>query len=133
MRLNTFQIHNYLDKSSPAKCEKCAGQLKKKTVCRILLNAHKCVKFKVMAGITHAAISRSCPVVIKEQNLIQKRTNYSHEKKNESSPVLPERVFTSACLTHILYLIFYSKFDINFITETRQVPDVSPAFTAATP
>ena len=101
----------------------------------------KCVKVKLNSSNDREATSRYCPILIREQTKIQKRTNYSHEKKY-SSIVSPEVAFwvslpnaysinNKACHTHDL--IVDSKLDVMFLTETWQTSDISPAFKAATP
>ena len=72
--------NNFPNKSKPAKCGKCAGQLKTVNCRSTLLKCINCLKAKVSSSEAHAANSRICPILIKERSEIQKRTNYSPEE-----------------------------------------------------
>ena len=65
---------------NPARCAKCSWQHKTENCGSKFLNCLNCVKAKVNGSKDREAMSRFCPILIKEQNQIQRRTNYSHEK-----------------------------------------------------
>ena len=93
-------VNNCPNKSNPANCSKSSGQHKTAN-CRSKFSKRLyCLKAKVNSSKDHEATSCHCPILIREQTQIQKRTNYSQEK-NYSSLVSPEVAFVSAYLTHI--------------------------------
>ena len=106
-----------------------------------MLKCLNCVKAKINDSKDHAATSRFCPILIKEQNQLKRRTNCCIEKKlvkhcqSKSSIRVSllnaHSINTKAC--HIHVLIVDLKLGILFLTETRQTGNMSPAFTAATP
>ena len=79
--------NNCRNKNNPAGCAKCSGQHKSEN-CRLkFLKCLNCVKAKVNGSEDHEATSRYCPMLIREQNQIQRRTNYSHEKNKQALSV----------------------------------------------
>ena len=72
--------NNCPNKNNPARCAKCSGQHKTENCRSKFLKCLNCVKAKVNGSKDHEATSRYCPILIREQTQIQKRTNYSHEK-----------------------------------------------------
>ena len=62
------------------KCSKSSGQHKIENCRSKLLECLKYVNAKVNCSEDHEATSFNCPILIREQTQIQRRTNYSHEK-----------------------------------------------------
>ena len=67
-------------KSNPVKRGKCAGQHKTESCWSKVFTCVNCIEGKVNTSIAHEATSYHCPILIREQNQIQKYANYSHEK-----------------------------------------------------
>ena len=70
----------YPNRNSPAKYGKCADQHETENWKSKHLKPANCVKARVSNIKAHTASSRECPILVREQSHIQKRTNYS--KKN---------------------------------------------------
>ena len=71
--------NNCPNKNNPGKC---AGQHKTESCRSKFFECVNCIKIKVNTSKAHEVTSHHLPVLIREQNQIQRRTNYNHEKKN---------------------------------------------------
>ena len=72
---------NFPNKTNPAKFGKCAGQQKTDNCRYNFPEMRKLCEGQMNTSRADSANSRMWPILNREQNQIQRRTNYSHEKK----------------------------------------------------
>ena len=130
-----------LKRNNPEICGKCDSQYKTESCRSKFLKFVICINARVSTSKAHETVSRNCPILTREQNQIEKRINYWHEKKLIKPCQSRKSLQVSLLNTHSInnkacqfYKFFVeSNSDILFVTKTWQLEDVCPAFKAVTP